>query len=106
MNFLALFQAFVFGSPALESVSPKPCRYPYLGMPGLQPVRLFSANHRVRRLTCDAAVLALRGFLRPKRGSPMSAQGKRPTGASPWVRIADEFEALKGNAVKYLFWKE
>jgi hypothetical protein len=35
----------------------------------------------------------------------MSAQGKRPTGASPWVPIADEFEALKGNAVKYLFWK-
>ncbi len=45
----------------------------------------------------DARVLKSRfsGF-QPQRGSPKSAQGKRPTEAPPWVPFIMELEALKG----------
>ena len=42
-------------------------------------------------------VLKLRCFgFSPQRGSRKLAQGKRPTGAPPWVETVTGFEALKG----------
>ena len=55
---------------------------------GLRRDRMFSPRFRVLKLHCF-------GFS-PQRGSPKLAQGKRPTGAPPWVETVTGFEALKG----------
>ena len=40
-------------------------------------------------------MLRVFGF-QPRRGGPKLAQGKRPTGAPPWVETITEIGALKG----------
>jgi len=50
------------------------------------------------KFECAGVLLLTLRFLdfQPQRGGRKSAQGKRPTGAAPWVSVVKETVALKG----------
>ena len=73
----------------------RPNTYLFTRLASPTPTR--SVNEEVDQLRPRSRFLKLRSFgFSPQRGSRKSAQGKRPTGAPPWVFTVTEFEALKG----------